>query len=100
MPHACIKPDADDPASSLLLVKVVPGASRDGLAGTLGDRLKVRVAAPPEGGKANAAVIRLVAAAAGVRPAAVMIRSGAASSEKSLLIRGVPPAELASRLGL
>ena len=34
-------------------VKVVPGASRTKVVGVLGDRLKVAVAAPPEGGKAG-----------------------------------------------
>ena len=43
-----------------LRLKVVPGASRASLAGALGDRLKVRVAEPPEGGKANRAVLALL----------------------------------------
>ena len=42
-------------------MKVVPGASRTRLAGQLGDALKVAVAAPPEAGKANAALIELLA---------------------------------------
>ena len=50
-----------------LAVKVVPKASRDGVAGWLGDALKVCVTAPPERGKANAAVERVVAHALGVR---------------------------------
>lgn len=43
-----------------LRLKVVPGASRAALGGALGDRLKVRVAEPPEGGKANRAVLDLL----------------------------------------
>ena len=43
-----------------LRLKVVPGASRAALAGALGDRLKVRVAEPPEDGKANHAVLTLL----------------------------------------
>ena len=42
-----------------LEVKVVPGASRSEVTGWLGDSLKIRVAAPPERGKANAAVVRM-----------------------------------------
>ena len=34
-------------------VKAVPGARQNAVTGTLGDRLKIRVSAPPEGGKAN-----------------------------------------------
>ena len=34
-------------------VKAVPGAKREEIAGALGDRLKIRVAQPPEGGRAN-----------------------------------------------
>ena len=41
-------------------LKVVPGANRSEVVGPLGDRLKVRVAAPAEGGKANRAVVRLL----------------------------------------
>ncbi len=49
------------PALITLKVKVVPGASRTQLSGWLGDMLKVRVSAPPEKGKANAAVEALLA---------------------------------------
>jgi uncharacterized protein len=44
----------------LLSIKVVPGASADAIAGPLGDRLKVRVAAPPEGGRANQSIERVL----------------------------------------
>ena len=41
-------------------VLVVPNASRAGVMGLHGDRIKVRVASPPEKGKANAAVLELL----------------------------------------
>ncbi|MDH3220620.1 MAG: DUF167 domain-containing protein, partial [Gammaproteobacteria bacterium] len=47
-------------------LKVVPGASRDAIAGWYGDRLRVRVGAAPQRGKANAAVEKLVAHALGL----------------------------------
>ncbi len=70
----------------LLKVKVVPGASRDAVVGPLGDALKVRVAAPPEGGKANQAVIRLLAAHFGVSPKQVRIVAGRTSALKTVEI--------------
>lgn len=74
----------------LVRVKAVPGASRDAIAGVLGDRLKVRVAAPPEDGKANAAIAGLLAAACGVQSRAVTIESGQAQPHKCFRVRGAP----------
>ena len=73
----------------LLWIKAVPGASRDQIAGLLGDRLKVRVSAPPEGGKANNAFCKLLAWALGVKANQVSIESGATSPEKVLRVAGV-----------
>jgi uncharacterized protein (TIGR00251 family) len=61
-------------------LKVVPGASRSEVVGPLGNRLKVRVAAPAEGGKANRAVVRLILEWLGARR--VTIVAGHASAEK------------------
>lgn len=80
---------AADGAEVLVRLKVVPGASRSALAGVLGDRVKVRVAAPPEGGKANAAVCALLAEALGVPARSVTIESGHGSAEKVVRVRGV-----------
>ena len=75
--------------SATLRVKVVPGSSREAIAGRLGDRLKVRVSAPPEAGAANEAVCRLIAGALGVRARDVRITSGQTRPEKTLEIDGV-----------
>jgi uncharacterized protein YggU (UPF0235/DUF167 family) len=79
-------------------VKVVPGASRDEIAGWLGAALKVRVAAPPERGRANAAVEALVAAALGVPPSQVRVVVGHAAARKVLEIDGATEAEIRARL--
>lgn len=84
-----IRPDPADPGAVLIDLKVVPGAKRDAVAGRLGDRLKVRVAAAPEDGKANRAVCALLAAELGVRERDVEICKGPTSPEKTARIRGV-----------
>lgn len=70
-------------------VKVVPGASRDRIAGALGDALKIQVAAPPEKGKANKAVCALLAEAVGVHGRAVAVVGGQTSPRKVVLVTGV-----------
>ena len=82
-----------------LRIKAVPGSSRDGLAGWLGDTLKVRVTAAPERGKANAAIEALVAEALGLPRGSTRIVAGRTSSRKVLEITGVSEAELQRRLG-
>jgi uncharacterized protein YggU (UPF0235/DUF167 family) len=59
--------------------------------------LRVRVSAPPVGGAANAALVRLLARAAGVPKSAVAIVQGEASRLKTVEIAG-DPAALSSRL--
>lgn len=74
-------------------VKAVPGASRDQISGVLampgGDRLKIRISAPPEGGKANKAICALIAHTLGVRPKQVGVESGASSAEKTIRVVGI-----------
>ncbi len=82
-----------------LAVKVVPKASRDGVAGWLGDALKVCVTAPPERGKANAAVAQVVADALGVPRDRVRVIAGHTSPRKVVEIDGVEEADVRARLG-
>ena len=79
-----IRPDGDD---VLIRVKAVPGASRDEIAGTVGDRLKVRVSAPPEGGKANKAIRAVIAAALGIKQRQVLIESGRTGPAKTFRVK-------------
>ena len=65
-------------------VKVVPGASREEIVGWVGGRLKIRVTAPPEKGKANDAVIGLLAAALGVPRGRVRIARGGSTPLKTV----------------
>ena len=75
--------------STRLKIKVVPGASRSGLAGWLGEALKVRVSTPPENGKANAAVEALLTQSLGLPTGAVNIVSGRKSPHKLVEIDGM-----------
>ena len=71
---------------SRLNIKVVPGASRDQIVGWLGDALKIKVTAPPENGKANEAVVTLLAKTLGVRRDTIEIVSGHGSPAKTVNI--------------
>ncbi|MFL6652511.1 MAG: DUF167 domain-containing protein [Sulfurifustaceae bacterium] len=82
-----------------LAVKVIPKAARDGVAGWMSDVLKVRVTAAPERGKANTAVLGMIAAALRVPRDSVRLIAGAASERKLLEIDGLTDAELRARLG-
>lgn len=83
---------------SELPVKVVPGASRDAVAGWLGEALKIRVSAPPEKGKANTAVCALLAETLGLSAGAVTVQRGQGSPRKVLRIEGLDEDELRARL--
>lgn len=83
----------------LLPVKVVPGSRREEIVGWLGERLKVKVAAPPEDGKANEALCRAIASALGFSARGVSVVSGHSRAEKVVRIEGATPALLASRFG-
>lgn len=68
---------------------VQPGASRSGVAGLHGERLKLRLAAPPVDGKANAALIEFLADRLGVPRRDLRIAAGEASRIKRVAVRGL-----------
>ena len=72
-----------------LNVKVVPGSSRDQIVGWLGDALKIKVMAPPEKGKANEAVVNLLATKLGVSTDDIEVASGDSSPSKVIIITGM-----------
>jgi uncharacterized protein (TIGR00251 family) len=70
-----------------LWLKVVPGSSRTVIVGPLGDRLKVKVAAPPEGGKANKEVVAVIRKWTGAKDVAVV--GGRTNPEKTVRVVGI-----------
>ena len=85
-----------------VFLRVQPGASREGVEGLVAmpdgrTALKVKVSAPPEGGKANTALVKLLAKAWKLPKSAISIASGQGGRSKALLISG-DPAALESRL--
>jgi len=69
---------------------VQPGAKRSEFAGRHGERIKLRLAAPPVEGKANAALIEFLAGYFGVPRRNVTIVSGAKSRAKRVALEGAP----------
>lgn len=84
--------------STRIALRVSPGASYARVVGRHGDAWKLRVAAPPEGGKANDAVVRLLARVL-ERPASdVTLVSGHGARDKVVSITGIDLEEAERRL--
>jgi uncharacterized protein (TIGR00251 family) len=90
-----------DGADLLLDVRVQPRATRSEIAGLHGERLRIRLQAPPVDGKANVALVDFVASAFCMPRARVTIEHGLTGRDKRLRLRGAPPvpAPLAALLG-
>jgi uncharacterized protein len=81
-----------------LRLRVSPGAGRAAVVGRHGDGWKVRVVEAPEHGRANDAVVRLLAATLAVPRDAVAIVSGHSARDKIVELTGVGPALIERRL--
>jgi uncharacterized protein (TIGR00251 family) len=82
----------------VLPVRAQPNAKRAGVVGEQNGALKVAVTAPPEDGRANAALVEVLREALGLKRSQVELTSGQTSRDKRFLIRGVGREELAARL--
>jgi uncharacterized protein YggU (UPF0235/DUF167 family) len=89
------------PDSVLVLVKLRPKSRRPGVHGRApavdGERLRIGVAEPAEGGRANRAACATIAEALGVPVSAVSVAAGATSRDKTFRVAG-DPKTLAARL--
>ena len=80
-------------------IKAAPGSKSDQIRGIHDNMLKVAVTAAPEKGKANKAIVELLAKRLGVRKSDVTIESGAANSVKTIFVRGITVSALYFALG-
>ncbi len=87
-----------EPQTTRLRIHVVPGAKRAAVGGRHGDAWKLRVTAAPERGKANAAVVDLLATHLGVARRDVEIVAGKMTRDKVVSLRGMSAQEAERRL--
>ena len=73
-----------------LTLHIQPGAKKTGIVGIHGDALKIRLAAPPVDGQANAALIAFIADRLGLSRSAVSVKSGLSSRRKVLEVIAAP----------
>jgi uncharacterized protein len=79
-------------------IRVSPGAARSELVGRYGDGWKARIAAPPERGRANDALVELLAGALEVPRSSVRVVSGLAAKAKVAEVDGLSAGEAERRL--
>jgi uncharacterized protein (TIGR00251 family) len=87
-----------DGPSTRLSLRVSPGTGRSGVVGRHGDSWKVRVRAAPERGRANEAMLELLAAALRVPRTSIELVMGHGSRDKIVELRGLTAHEVDSRL--
>lgn len=75
----------------IISVKAQPGSGKNRIVGNLGGRLKLAVSATPEKGKANKAIVELLAETLHISESSIHIISGKTSRDKKLMIEGISP---------
>ena len=87
-------------SNRLLPVKVQPGAGRNEIAGFTGGVLQVKIAAPPEKGKANRELIGFLSRLLDVKKSSISIIKGETGRNKLIAIEGLTCDEIAKRLSI
>lgn len=88
---------ADD---GLVVVKVIPASRSDQIVGLVGEVLKIKVCAPAEHGRANQALIELLADRLGLHRSTIQIVRGHTSQLKYIQVQGLTSRQVLERLGL
>ncbi len=94
----CKAHDIKGKKGTLLLLYIQPGASKSGIKGIHGDRLKIAVKAPPVEGEANAAVIEFLSRELGCPAREIYLISGDTSRQKNIWIEKTDFEAIASKL--
>jgi len=89
---------SEDGRDVVFSVRVAPKASRTGITGAQGGGLRIAVTAPPEKGKANAAVVATLAKALGVARSRIGIEGSKKSRRKRIRVSGVAGADVSRRI--
>lgn len=84
----------------ILSLHIQPGAKQTEVVGQHGDALKIRLAAPPVDGKANAALVAFLAKKLGAGRTAVELVSGQSARAKRVRVAGISPADVLKGLGV
>ncbi|MDP2809381.1 MAG: DUF167 family protein [Rhodocyclaceae bacterium] len=87
-----------DGDGAVLSLHIQPGAKKSEVVGLHGDALKIRLAAPPVDGKANAALLKFIAEKIGAGRSTVELVSGETSRAKRVRIDGMAAEEIRARL--
>ncbi|PYL61873.1 MAG: YggU family protein [Verrucomicrobia bacterium] len=85
---------------STIRVHILPNAKLDKVVGDHGDAIKIKLRAPAMEGKANAALIRFLAAQLGILPRQIALMRGQKSRDKLIRIKGLSEREVQERLGV
>lgn len=88
----------DQSDAVILTLKIVPGSSKTALCGVLDGMLKIKVAAPPEKGKANKAVIAFLAKVLGIKKGDLTLVSGQTSPVKQVQVQSLTAQQIQEAL--
>jgi len=81
-------------------LRVQPRASRNAIAGVLGEAVKLAITAPPVDGKANQAVVEYLAELFQVSKSSIVIVSGETGRNKRIAVRGLNADQVRKALGI
>ena len=90
----------EDAGGVVFTAKIVPGSSRTTVSGVLDNMIKIKVAAPPEKGKANECLIAFLAKQLSVRKNEIDILAGQTNPVKQVRVAGLSATTLMKKLGL